>query len=206
VVRQLLRDRKVVLLDHPGDERPPKIVGHDLHADLRATLAGNVIDRMFGDALARDVAASTNAVEQERVIHLPLLELRAAQFEPGVEFGKGPGGRIFDQLLVALARHSQAALGKIQLTEVQVDRLRLAHPRAIQNCNDSGVAQPLWPGVGGTHRHQFLDQRTAQVAPLGQPRAGDALDRAHLQQVFLADQAHAPGFIHYPAHGVDVQR
>ena len=74
-MRQFLRDRQVVLFDHPSDERATEVVGHDLHPDLRATLTGNVVNRVFGDALAGDVAATANAVEQEGIVALAFLEL-----------------------------------------------------------------------------------------------------------------------------------
>jgi hypothetical protein len=46
---------------------------HDFHPDLCAALPGNVVDRMLGDALAGNVAATADAVEQERIIRLALL-------------------------------------------------------------------------------------------------------------------------------------
>ncbi|MNP59420.1 hypothetical protein D3C76_1544160 [compost metagenome] len=51
---------------------------HDFHPHLCATLSGDVIDRVFGDALAGDVTAATNAIEQKRVVFFAFLERRAA--------------------------------------------------------------------------------------------------------------------------------
>ncbi|MNV19661.1 hypothetical protein D3C71_1105350 [compost metagenome] len=75
MVGQFLCDRQVVFLDHPGDERTPEIMGHDFYPHLRPTLPGDVVDRMLGDALAGDVAAPANAVEQERIVRFAFLEL-----------------------------------------------------------------------------------------------------------------------------------
>ena len=60
-----------MLFDHPGDERPAEVVRHDLHAHLRATLAGDVVNGMLGDTRPGDVAATADAVEQERVVFSP---------------------------------------------------------------------------------------------------------------------------------------
>ena len=165
VMGEFLGDRQIVLLNHSGNERTSKIMRHDFHPDLRAPLSGDVIDRMFGDALAGDVAATTDAVEQERIVHLALLQLRATQLQPVIQFGERPGRCVLDQLFVALGGHPQAALGEIDLIQVQVHRFRFAHARAVQNPDDRRVPQPLWPWIGGTDRHQFLDQRAPRLRP-----------------------------------------
>ena len=74
-MRQLLRNRQIMLFDHSGDERTPEIVGHDLYPDLCTALAGDVIDCVFGDAFAGDVAATADAIEQKPVIAFTFLEL-----------------------------------------------------------------------------------------------------------------------------------
>ncbi|MNS67970.1 hypothetical protein D3C72_1012340 [compost metagenome] len=181
-------------------------MGHDFHPDLRAPLPGDVVNRVFGDALPGDVAATADAVEQERVVRLAVLEHRTAQLEPGFKLGEGPGRCVLDQLLVALGRHPQAALGEIDLVQLQVHRFGFAHPGTVQNPDDRGIPQALRPRIGSADRHQFLDQRTPEIAPLGQPCTGHALHRTHLQQMLLRDQAHAPRFVHHPAHRVDIER
>ncbi|MNG32685.1 hypothetical protein D3C84_1187570 [compost metagenome] len=78
------------------------------------------------------MAATANAIEQEVVIGLALRQLLAPKRQPGVEFVEGPGRRVLDQLLVALAQHLQAALVEIDLAQVEVDRLGFAHAGAVQ--------------------------------------------------------------------------
>lgn len=130
-MRQLLRNRQIMLLDHPRDKRTTEIMGHDLDPYLITTLARDVVNRMLGDAFPGDMAASTDAVKQEAVVLLTFLELLATKRQPGLKFGKRPVRRVLDQFLVALADHAQTALVKVDLRQVQVDRLRLAHARAI---------------------------------------------------------------------------
>ncbi|MNG33257.1 hypothetical protein D3C84_1194700 [compost metagenome] len=78
---------------------------------------------MLGDALAGDMAAAPDAIEQERVILFAFLEHRTPQFQPRVQLGKSPGRSVLDQLFVALGGHPQAALGEVDLVQVEVDRL-----------------------------------------------------------------------------------
>ena len=75
---------------------------------------------MLGDALAGDVAATANAVEQERIVVLAFLELGTAQFQPRIELAERPCRRVLDQLLVAFGGDAQAALLKVDLIQVQV--------------------------------------------------------------------------------------
>ncbi len=112
---KFLGNRQIELFDHPGYERPPKIVGHDVHPHLPPALLGDEVNGMFSDSVAGDVTAAANPVEQERVIALPRLQARAAQFQPVVQRLERPLGGIFDQLLVAFAQHPQAAFGEIDL-------------------------------------------------------------------------------------------
>ncbi len=152
------------------------------------------------------MAATADPVEQERVVALPRLEARPAQFQPVVQRLEGPFGGVLDQLLVAFAQHPQAALGEIDLRKVEVDRLGLAHPRAIQNRNDRRIATPLRPGVGSTGFHQLTNQRATDVAALDQSRTADRFDRADFQQLIVADQVVPPGFVHHAANGIHIQR
>ena len=130
-MRQFLRNRQIMLLDHPGDKRTTEIMGHDLDPHLITALACDVVNRMLGDPLSGDMAASPDAVEQEAVVLLAFLEVLATKRQPGLQLGKRPVRRVLDQLFVALADHAQAALVKVDLCQVQVHRLRLAHARAI---------------------------------------------------------------------------
>ena len=130
-MRQFLRNRQIMLLDHPRDKRTTEIMGHDLDPHLIAALARDVVNRMLGDAFPGDMAASPDTVEQEAVVLLAFLEVLAAERQPGLQLGKRPVRRVLDQLFVALADHAQAALVKVDLCQVQVHRLRLAHARAI---------------------------------------------------------------------------
>jgi len=195
-----------MLFDHPGDERTPEIMRHDLHAHLFAALTGDVVDRVLGNAFARDMAAATDTIEQEAIVLFAFLEVRAAKLQPGLQLGKRPGRRVLDQFLVALADHAHAAFVEVDLRQVEVDRLRLAHARAIQQADHRRIPQALGARVGGADFHHFADQCAAQVTALPQTGAGRGLDRAHLQQVVLADQAQAPRLVHYPAYRVHIQR
>ncbi len=161
---------------------------------------------MLGDALASDVPAPADAVEQERVVYQARGQMPAAQLQPGLQLVESPGGCVLDQLTIALGQHLQAALAEIHLGQVQVDRLGLAHARAIEQRNQRCIAHALGARVGSAHGHQFMDQAALEVASAGQARAADGLDRTHLQQVVLADQAGPPRLVHHPAQGVDVQR
>ncbi|MNI38614.1 hypothetical protein D3C81_1877520 [compost metagenome] len=113
---------------------------------------------MLGDALAGDVAATADAVEQERVVLFAFLEHRAAQFQPGIELGERPGRGVLDQLLVALGGDAQAALIEVELIEVEIHRLRFTHARTVQDRDNGGVPLALWPRISGANLHQFLDQ------------------------------------------------
>ena len=84
MVRQFLRNRQVMFFNHPRDKRAAEVMGHDLHPHLFTALAGDVVDRMLGNALAGDVAATANAVEQEAVVLLAFLEVFAAKIQPGL--------------------------------------------------------------------------------------------------------------------------
>ncbi|MNH01595.1 hypothetical protein D3C79_608160 [compost metagenome] len=195
-----------MLFDHPGDERPAEVVRHDLHAHLRTTLAGDVVNGMLGDARPGDMAATADAVEQERVVFGPRRQVLAAQVQPRLQLLERPWRGVLDQLAVALAQHLQAARLEVDLVQVDVHRFRLAHAGAVQQGDDRRVTHTLRPWVGRAHIHQFANQAAAQVAPRRQAAAGGRLDLADAQQLLVIDQALAPGFVHHTADGVDVQR
>ncbi len=102
-------------------------MGHDLHAHLLTALTGDVVNRVLGDAFTGDMAATANTIEQEAIVLLTFLELLATKRQPGLQFVERPGWGVLDQFFVAFANHTQAAFIEVDLRQVQVDRLRLAH-------------------------------------------------------------------------------